>query len=287
MRHWLCVMHEDTSQLVEVARAAEEVGYHGIAVADHVAVPHDHASAHPGGESTFTTTTPFPDPFTSIAAMAVATSRLRFLPYVLVLPMRDPFTVAKQAATLSILSGNRFALGVGAGWLREEIALLGHDPRTRGSRLDEMLSVMRAFWDDGVVEWHGRHFDFGPTSMYPQPEAHIPVWVGGRSDVALRRAARNDGWLGMNYAVEEIPGLLARLQEQRRRALDERGGDAGPVAFETLVIPQAPPSRALYEDLEAWGVTSTVVVAWPPGDPAFASLAGKRAAMEACADACF
>jgi len=287
MRHWLCVMHEDTSQLVEVARAAEEVGYHGIAVADHVAVPHDHASAHPGGESTFTTTTPFPDPFTSIAAMAVATTRLRFLPYVLVLPMRDPFTVAKQAATVSILSGNRFALGVGAGWLREEIALLGHDPRTRGSRLDEMLAVMRAFWDDGVVEWHGRHFDFGPTSMYPRPEAHIPVWVGGRSDVALRRAARHDGWLGMNYAVEEIPGLLARLQEQRRQVLDERGGDAGPVSFETLVIPQAPPSRALYEDLEAWGVTSTVVVAWPPGDPAFASLASKRAAMEACADACF
>jgi probable F420-dependent oxidoreductase len=285
MKYWLCVMFEDNSQLLDIARSAEEIGFHGIAVADHVAVPHGFASVHPSGENPFVPTTNFPDPFTTIAAMAAVTTSLRFLPYVYVLPMRDPFTVAKQAGTVAMLSNYRFALGVGAGWLREEITLLGQDPGTRGKRMDEMISVLRGFWDDGTTEFHGQHFDFGPTSMYPKPSQHVPVWVGGKSDAAIRRAARNDGWLGMNYALDEISVLLANLRDERKRAVD--AGRDPDLPFETLVIANAMPTRELYADLESQGVTSTIALAWPVGDPAFASLGAKRDAMHAFASAFF
>ncbi|HEX7095592.1 MAG TPA: TIGR03619 family F420-dependent LLM class oxidoreductase [Acidimicrobiales bacterium] len=282
MRYWLCVMFEDNSQLLDIARAAEEIGFHGIAVADHVAVPHGFRSVHPSGENPFVPTTNFPDPFTTIAAMAAVTTRLHFLPYVYVLPLRDPFTVAKQAGTVSMLSNGRFVLGVGAGWLREEFELLGQDSRTRGQRMDEMIAILRGFWDHGTTEFHGRHFDFGPTSMYPKPDHHVPICVGGKSDAAIRRAARNDGWLGMNYDLDEIQVLLAKLREERKRVLDERGDDGRP--FETLVIPNAMPTPELHAELEAQGVTSTIAVVWPQGDAAFATLDAKRAAMEAFAD---
>lgn len=280
MKHWLCVMFEDNSQLCDIARAAEEAGYHGIAVADHVAIPNGFASVHPSGENPFVPTTNFPDPFTTIAAMAAVTTRLHFLPYVYVLPARDPFSVAKQAGTVAMLSNYRFALGVGAGWLREEIALLGHDPASRGERMDEMIAILRGFWDHGTTEFHGRHFDFGPTTMYPQPTSHVPVWVGGKSDAALRRAARNDGWLGMNYGLDEIDALLAKLAVERARVADASGRER---PAETLVIANALPSRGLNDDLEAKGVTSTIALAWPVGDPAFASLDAKRDAIAAYA----
>lgn len=281
MRFWLCVMFEDNSQLLDIARAAEEVGFHGIAVADHVAVPHSFQSVHPSGENPFSPATFFPDPLTSIAAMAAVTTRLHFLPYVYVMPMREPFSVAKQAGTVAMISNYRFALGVGAGWLREEIELLGQDPGTRGARLDEMLAIVRGFWDDGTTEFHGKHYDFGPTTMAPKPTQHVPIWVGGKSDAALRRAARHDGWLGMNYSLDEISVLLAKLQTERQRVLQDRGDQGRP--FETLVVANAMPDRSLYADLEAQGVTSTIAVAWDLGSPEFASLDAKRAAMEAFA----
>jgi probable F420-dependent oxidoreductase len=284
MKHWLCLMFEDNSQLCDIARAAEEIGFHGIAVADHVAIPHGFASVHPSGENPFVPDTNFPDPFTTIAAMAAVTTTLEFLPYVYVLPAREPFTVAKQAGTVAMLSNYRLSLGVGAGWLREEIALLGQDPARRGKRMDEMITIMRGFWNDGTTEFHGEHFDFGPTSMYPKPSQSIPIWVGGKSDAALRRAARNDGWLGMNYPLDEIDGLLAKLAEERKRVADETGREPG---GETMVIPNAMPSRELDDELASKGVTSTIALAWPVGDPAFASLDAKREAMAAYAAARF
>jgi probable F420-dependent oxidoreductase len=275
---WIPIIAEDQGQMLEIARCAEAIGFRGVALADHVAVPTAYASKHPSGETPFDHRASFPDPLTCIAAMAAVTTRLRFLTYVYVLPMRDPFSVAKQAGTVALLSGDRLALGAGAGWLLEEIALLGHDPRTRGRRMDEMIEVMRRFWRDGTAEFHGDFYDFGPTGMYPAPAKPIPVWIGGRSDAALRRAARNDGWVGMNYDLPEIPVLLRKLADERRRHVEATGA-RGP--FETLVLANAAPSRDLYRDLASQGVTSTIALAWPFGDPSFAPLERKRAAMEA------
>jgi alkanesulfonate monooxygenase SsuD/methylene tetrahydromethanopterin reductase-like flavin-dependent oxidoreductase (luciferase family) len=134
------------------------------------------------------------------------------------------------------------------------------------------------------MEFHGEFYDFGPTSMFPAPEQPIPIWVGGKSDAALRRAARNDGWVGMNYDLDEIDHLLPKLRAARARHLDN-GGDAS-VPFETLVIPNALPSRDLYRSLEEKGVNSTVCVGWAMGDPSAASLSAKRAGMEAFANEC-
>ena len=280
MKFWLPIIGEDTTQLLDLARCAEACGFEGVAVADHVGVPLRYASRHPSGETPFDHRMPFPDPLTSIAAMAAVTTRLRFLTYVYVLPMRDPFSVAKQAGTVALLSGNRLALGVGAGWLLEEIALLGFDPHTRGRRMDEMLEVMQRFWRGGVAELAGEHFDFGPTGMYPCPSPPPPIWVGGKSPAALRRAARCDGWVGMNYDLPEVSALLAQLRAERERHVRESGAD-GP--FETLVLANAEPSEALYRDLAAQGVTSTLAPAWPFGDASFAPLERKRAAIEAFA----
>ena len=280
MKFWLPIIGEDTTQLLELARIAEACGFEGVAVADHVGVPLRYASRHPSGETPFDHRMPFPDPLTSIAAMAAVTTRLRFLTYVYVLPMRDPFSVAKQAGTVALLSGNRLALGVGAGWLLEEIELLGFDPKTRGRRMDEMIDVMRRLWAGGVAEYSGKDFAFGTTGMFPVPDAPPPVWIGGKSPAALRRAARNDGWVGMNYDLPEVHALLKQLSAERERHARETGA-SGP--FETLVLANAEPSDALYRDLAAAGVTSTLAPAWPFGDASFAPLARKRAASEAFA----
>lgn len=283
MQFWMPYMFEDTSQMLEVARAADDLGFGGIALADHIAVPQGFASVHPSGDNPFDERTHFPDPFTSIAAMAAVTTRLRFMPYVYILPMREPFTVAKQAGTVAALSQHRLALGVGVGWLREEIALLGHDPSTRGRRTDEMIEILRRFWRDGIAEFHGEHYDFGPTGMFPTPGGPLPIWIGGKSDTALARAARNDGWLGMNYDLAEIDVLLDRLRDARARAVDTTPLDpARP--FEVMVIPNVLPDPAVYEQLSAKGVTSTIAMPWYPGDPAYSSVHAKVDALAAFAE---
>jgi len=274
VRYWLPLIYEPLDQYLDVAVAAEELGWEGIAVADHIVVPSGFASVHPSGEQMVLETSEFPDPFTVVAAMAAVTTRLRFMSYVYILPMRDPFSVAKQVGTASLLSRGRVVMGIGAGWLREEFEALGRDPSTRGRRMDEMLDIVRDFWDDGWAEHHGEFFDFPRCSMLPAPSAPVPIWVGGKSHSALRRAIRQDGWLGMNYGLDEVEQLLARLSQLRDEAGDTRSG------FEVFVIPNAMPSPDLYASLEKQGVTSTLGGPWPPGDPAFASFAAKRAAME-------
>jgi probable F420-dependent oxidoreductase len=277
VRCWLPLIHEPVEQYLDVARHAEACGFEGIALADHVAVPETFASVHPSGENPFTAASPFPDTFTSMAAMAAVTTRLRLLSYVYVLPAREPFSVAKQAGTVALLSGGRVVLGVGAGWLQEELQVLGVDPRTRGRRMDEMLTVIGDLWDDGWAEHHGEHFDFDRVGMFPAPGPLAPpVWVGGSSDAALRRAARADGWLGMNHGVDEIEGIVGRLRELRGGSLE---------GFEVFVIANAAPSPELYARLAGLGVTATMLMPWVPGDPAFLDLDRKRAAMEQAAEA--
>lgn len=278
MDFWIAAMFLGADQMVGLARAAEEQGYTGLALADHVAVPRGYESLHPSGaRDVFDETAPFPDSLTCIAAMATETSRLRFMTYVYVVTMREPFSVAKQVGTVATLSNHRFSLGVGAGWLREEIELLGQDPRTRGRRMDEMLEVIESFLERGTTEHHGEFFDFGPAGMYPRPERRVPIWVGGKTPVALARAARHDGWLGMNYPMAEIETLLPALEQARakQRAIDGRDKQD----FETIVIPLEEPSPALHDDLAKRGVTGTVCSPWPLGDPAYQSLDAKVDAM--------
>ena len=272
---WLSYIDEDPAQAVEVARAAEAAGFRGIALADHVCVPVDFDSKHPsGGPTPFDHRSDFPDPLITAASLLSATTTLEVMTYVYVLPMRDPFSVASQVATLDVLSGSRFRFGVGAGWLTEEIRLLGHPVAGRGRRMDEMLEIIRRFWTQDEVDYHGEFFDFAAAGIAPKPASPVPIWVGGKSAAALDRAVRQDGWLGMNYDLPEVYSLLESLQERlEKKAAPEREG------FEVFVIPNAEPGEALYADLAARGVTATMGSAWGYGDRGYSGLAAKQEAI--------
>lgn len=278
MKYWLWY-HEGNEYVKEIARFAEAMGYAGIAKPDHVAIPADYQSPHPSGRRMVEADSSFPDPLMTFAMMAAVTSKLRFMTYVYVLPMRDPFSAAKQAGTLAALSNQRFVFGVGAGWNKEEIELLGHDARTRGRRMDEMLLIMQQLWADGRSEFEGEFYRFGPVGQFPVP-GRVPVWVGGKSPSALRRAAGQDGWLGMNYPMEEIRPLLKQLDAERERIEQDRG----PSPFGRFVIPLGEINRGVYHQLEDWGVDNTLAIAWPPGSRSHASLDARLEAMEKFAD---
>jgi probable F420-dependent oxidoreductase len=260
MKFWQVVSFTEPEQLVDVARFAEEAGFHGVLLSDHLFFPGRLASRYPysdDGKPGFDGRTPFPDPWATISAMAAVTTRLHFATMVYILPLRHPVEVAKTVGTAQVLSGGRVALGVGAGWIREEFEALGVDFATRGRRLDEMLEVMRALWSGEMVEHRGEHFDLGPMQMSPAPAAPVPVFVGGVSKVALRRAARlGEGWIGTGQSPDDVPGLLGQLHELRRAA----GREADP--FETIVPLAVPPDVEQLRRLEGeHGMTSTT--AWP------------------------
>jgi probable F420-dependent oxidoreductase len=281
MEYWLGIFHEDNEQMKTLARAAEQMGFAGIALPDHVAMPAGYKAVHPSGRRHIEHDTRFPCPFITAANITAVTERLRVMTYIYVLPMREPFTVAKQVATLCAQSDYRFDFGIGAGWCEDEFRIMGPDFGTRGARMDEMLSIMRQFWETGECAFEGSHFSFPTVGQQPQPARRIPVWVGGKSRAALRRAARNDGWLGMNYGMEEIHALLARLGEERARYLDDGGTDHG--SFRRFVIPEAMPSHDVYRQLEDWGVDGTVALCWGIDDPAYFPLERKLEGMEAFA----
>ena len=250
MNFWLSLIHVDVREFVEVASLAEELGFTGVVLPDHVCLPEQPEAQYPYAEVTLGLDAPYPDPVVGIAAMAAVTSTLRFTSYVYVVPMRDPFSVAKSFATAAILSGNRVALGAGVGWLFDEFALLDRDFASRGARMDEMLDIITALWRDGVAEYHGKYFEFGRAHMQPQPEQPPPVWIGGYSDAAFRRAARHDGWLGLNDEPEALEHHLNRLDAAR----DAEGRRSA--AFEVMVSPAAPPSVNFFRSLQERGVTS-------------------------------
>jgi probable F420-dependent oxidoreductase len=183
--------------------------------------------------------------------MAAVTKTLRFNTAVYIATLRHPLIVAKSVATASVLSGGRVALGAGVGWIREEYDQLGQDFSTRGKRLDEMIEVLRKVWAGGMVEHHGAHYDFDRLEMSPAPAAPVPIYIGGASEPALRRAARNDGWLGTGNAPEEVPGLVEKLRTYRA----EQGASG---AFDVVVAVTVPPSPDLVHRLEDAGATGLI-----------------------------
>lgn len=267
----------ETSQLVPLARVCEDVGFEMAFVSDHLFVPEKLRSRYPyseDGKPPFGPETEFPEAWAAISAMATATRRLRFTTAIYVAPLRHPLEVAKSVATAAALSGGRVALGAGAGWLEEEFAQLSQEFRSRGRRLDEMIEILRAVWAGGMVEHHGRYYDFERLQMSPTPPGPVPIYIGGASAAALRRAARNDGWIGTGNDPTELPAIAGELARLRREA-----GRAGE-PFEVLAALTAPPDLDLFRRLEDAGVTA--VVNYPlafsigPGAP----LSRKRAALE-------
>jgi probable F420-dependent oxidoreductase len=255
MKFWQVVSFSEPDQLVEIARAAEEAGFHGVLLADHVFFPGHLRSRYPyseDGKPGFDGATPFPDPWTTIAAMSSVTERLRFATMVFILPLRHPLELAKTLGTLGLLTRGRVVLGAGAGWVREEFDTLAVPFETRGARMEEMVAVMRQAWTGRMVEHRGRFFEHGPLQMSPAPPHAIPIYFGGISKVALSRAARlGQGWMGTGQTPEQATELCQTLGELR-----EQAGRAGE-PFETIVPLVVPLEPELLRRLEEQGVTST------------------------------
>ncbi len=251
---WFGETHLGTD-VKSVAEAAEEMGYAGVAVSDHVALPKAQQSLHPTMHIPYDPLLPYPEPITTTATMAAVTQNLRFMTYAYVMGMREPFSVAKHAGALSDLSGGRFSLGITPGWQREEIALLGLDPKTRGARFVESLEVIDGLWRNDLFTYKGKHYDFVDVGISPRPEKAPHIFIGGHSKLSIERAARYQGWIGMNHSIEELKGMLSDLDE-----LSQGKAKKYVIASEEL-------SDSYLMDLENLGIHGLVVMAWAPMNP--------------------
>ena len=256
MKFWQAITWAETDQLIEIARFAEEMGFHGLMSGDHAVYPESIVPNYPYAESGVPPMQPedeYPDQTAIFAAMAAVTSKLLFTCGVYVLPLRNPHEVARASATLAILSDNRFILGVGIGWMKEEFDIYGVDFHQRGKITDEIIEVLQSLWSGQMVEYHGAHFDFPRVQLSPAPSTHPPIYVGGSSEIALRRAARvGGGYIGAGTAPDDVGPLLQRLNELRQ----EYGRDHLP--FEAMIGISASPSLTLYQRLADEGLESTV-----------------------------
>lgn len=251
---WFGEKHLGTD-VKSLAQAAEELGYCGVALSDHVALPRVQQSLHPIQKIAYDPLLPYGEPITTTATMAAVTERLRFMTYAYVMGMREPFTVAKQAGALADLTGNRFSLGITPGWQREEMALLGHDPTTRGSRFLESLDVIDGLWRNDLFSYQGRHYAFEEVGISPRPATPPDILIGGHSKKSIERAARYQGWIGMNHPMEELKLMLSELDE-----LSNGQANKYVIAAQEL-------SDGYMADLEALGTRGVVVMPWIPMNP--------------------
>ncbi|UGT63672.1 TIGR03619 family F420-dependent LLM class oxidoreductase [Nocardia asteroides] len=209
----------DPSYYVPLARAAEAAGYTSMAIADSIAYPRDSDATYPytpDGSREFLEDKPFVETFVLAGALAAATTTLRFTPFVLKLPIRPPVLVAKQAASVAALSGNRLGLGVGISPWPDDFELLDVPFERRGARMDECLDILRGLTAGGYFEFHGEFYDLPPIKISPVPTEPVPLLIGGHSRPALRRAAqRGDGWMHAGGDPDELDRLLLELDALR------------------------------------------------------------------------
>ena len=218
MQFGISIAFSQSPDYVPLAVAAEENGFSTVTLPDHLIYPKTLSVPYPytaDGVPRFTPEDPFPDPWIASVAMAAATRSLWFYTSVYVLPARNPFHVAKIMASAAEFSGNRVRLGVGMGWMPEEFAAGGQEFARRGARADEMIAVMKKLWTGDWVEHHGEFYDFDPVMVRPAPAQPIPIYVGGFSKLAMRRAARHDGWIADLHSLKELEALIAEVRGYR------------------------------------------------------------------------
>ncbi|MDE0884842.1 MAG: TIGR03619 family F420-dependent LLM class oxidoreductase [Myxococcota bacterium] len=231
-----------------------------MVISDHVIHPVHLGTPYPytaDGKPRWAPETPWPDPLVAVGAMAAVTRSIRFITSVLVLPLRHPVLAAKSVATASVLSQGRLTLGVGAGWMREEFEVLGQSFEGRGRRLAESIEIMRTLFSGGAVEHHGEFYDFGPLQMNPVPPQPVPIYGGGVSDAALRRAATLcDGWASEIQTREELDTIMDRLRTYRAQS-DRAGEPLGICAALRDVY-----DLDGYREMRDRGVTELITVPW-------------------------
>jgi len=253
-----------------VAVAAEAAGFARLWAGEHVVLVDQPGSRYPyaaDGRIAVPADADWLDPLLGLSFVAAATTTIGLATGVLLLPEHNPVVVAKQAATLDVLSAGRLTLGVGIGWSAEEFAALGVPFARRGARTTEYVAAMRALWADDPASFDGEFTRFDAVRVNPKPvrDGRIAIVLGGNGDASLARvAAIADGWYGFNLPRADVAGRLEVLAEQCRR----RGRS---LADLTIAVALADGTPEALPELAALGVTEFVVVAGPPADPADAA----------------
>lgn len=244
---------------LEAAEAADRLGFESAWLPEHLVLPLAMAgSPHAGAEHPpVPPTTQLFDPAALLSYVAARTTSIRLGTYVYLLGLRHPFITARAFATLDWVSGGRAAIGAGAGWLKAEWEALGLDPATRAGRLDEAIGVCRRLWTEETVAHTGRYFPFAEVAFEPKPvQRPIPIYIGGESAPALRRAGHlGDGWIGMTHTPETAATSVAVIRAHR-----EEAGRLG-LPFEVTVGGACTSG----EDVAAWeaaGVDRLIVSPW-------------------------
>jgi probable F420-dependent oxidoreductase len=291
MEIWYGVGFTETHEIVELAMLAEELGFTGVALPDHLVTPETIDSSYPYTGSSAIWWSPsahLPDPWVMAAVIASHTTTLKIMTAVYVLPMHELFGTAKAVSTAAYLAGDRLVLGIGVGWMAEEFTLTGQQFDERGRRTEEMVQVLDALFSGAPTSFEGEFYSFPPVTMAPVPSHRIPIVVGGNSPVALRRAAKFDGWLGggPHDPVELVPLLrsLAANRAAADRAIADRAiaDPANPDPgrpYQAMTTLSGPIDSDTLAELAAAGLTG-VVTQWFSAEQAAAPLADKRAAMK-------
>lgn len=203
-----------------IAQAAEEAGWTWLSMPDSLFYPQitesDYPYADTGAIRDYLAHSAFIEPFVAMATMAALTSRIKFYPGVLKVPVRQPLILAKALTSLAVMTNGRVALGAGLSPWKEDFAYNGVNFEKRGEVMDECIAILRGAMSGEFFEHHGKHHDFGPLRMRPVPEQPVPIFIGGHSKPALRRAARlGDGWVSANTDLPTLKDLIGELNAYR------------------------------------------------------------------------
>jgi probable F420-dependent oxidoreductase len=247
--------------LAHLAVTAEKCGVESLWTVEHVVIPQGYQSPYPyaksgkipGGEDVA-----IPDPLLPLSYIAAITSKVKLATGVMILPQRNPIYVAKEMATLDVLSHGRTILGIGSGWLKEEFDALGLDFHQRGARTDEAMEALRALWNENPSSFHGKQFNFGPVLSFPKPaqKGGVPIHVGGHSPAAARRAGRlGDGFFPAIGEVPKLNELFALMRDEAAK----HGRKADAIEL-TCMGKASPDTIKKFEDI---GISRLVVP--PPG----------------------
>ena len=258
MKFYISTAFRETKEAVEIAKAADDLGYDGVGIPDHIVNLETLATQYPytrDGERRWQPFTQWPDPWVLVGAMAQVTTRLKFVTTVYIPAMRDPYSAAKAIGTAAYLADGRVELGVGVGWCEEEFTLMGQRFDRRGKRTDEMLELFRALWQSGWAEFDGEFYKTPRLEMEPTPP-RIPIYVGGLSGIALRRAARNDGWIGDLISTDRAIASVQRLREIRAQSGLSMDGFEVLTPLTDAFVPEH------YERAETGGITGIITMPW-------------------------
>ena len=228
------------AQMIATAQAAEAAGFESVWTFEHVVVPVDYDSKYPyndTGKMGAAPETPFVDPLIALTAIAAQTKTIRLATGVNIISQTNPLLLAKQAASLDFLSGGRFMLGAGIGWLREEFKAMGVPYERRGARFDDYMVAMKKVWAGDVVEHESDFLSWHGFKSYPLPvqKPSIPIIMGGKAGKIYQRIARHgDGWFIPPSPAEDLPGQL----DQLRAACAEEGRDFDEIELTTFWNPK-------------------------------------------------